>query len=270
MLDEKVLCAALDLVDVGMAIVGPDRRIEWCNAAYGEFVSHSAEGLIGQDFLGDALPCEEALQLADGWNGERMVTVSGEGAGGQVDVSVRRVVPGSDQRLVVVRRGLVRPVGSRRLPAEVVEELRAFVTELTGHVADSAVLATSPLSILVITIAEIESVRLTYGDAIVEEVLRQVARALVLQKRKADIIARYRESQFLILAPDTPHHGASMLAERIRRSVEGLGLRGGGQPLAVTLLAHATEYRPQMGGTVRQAVEKASAALAAQTLQIVS
>jgi diguanylate cyclase (GGDEF)-like protein len=269
-LDEKILCAALDLVDVGMAIVGRDRHIEWCNAAYAEFLGRSPEELIGADFLGDARPCSEALGLLTLWDREQMVTVSGECPGGPVDVSVRRVVPDSDQRLIVIRRGMVRSVGNRRLPAEVAEELRAFVTELTGHVADQAPLAVAPLSILVIAIAEIEAIRLNYGEAVVEELNRQVAQALVLEKRKADIVARYRESQFLILAPETPHHGAAMLAERVRRSVHALDLRTGGHPLTVTLLAHATEYRPQLGGSVREVVARASAALAAQTLQVVS
>jgi diguanylate cyclase (GGDEF)-like protein len=269
-LDEKMLCAALDLVDVGMAIVGRDRRIEWCNAAYAEFLGRTPEELIGADFFGDARPHCEGFDLVDLWNGESVLTVSGECPGGPVDVSVRRVVPDSEQRLVVLRRGMVRAVRSRRLPAEVAEEVRGFVRELTGHVADPAILAASPLSILMIAIAEIEAIRLAHGEEGVEEVHRQVAQALVLEKRKADIIARYGDNQFLILAPETPHHGASMLAERIRRSVHALDLRAGDQPLTVTVLAHATEYRSQLGGSVRAAVEKASAALAAQTLQVVS
>jgi len=270
-LDEKMLCAALDLVDVGMAIVGPDQRVQWCNASYAEFLGLSADELVGSDFFVEARPCDEVLDLEKDWGLERMVTISGESPGaGPVDVAVRPVMPGSDQRLVVVRRGLVRPVGGRRLPPEVAEELREYVTELTGHAADPMTLASAPLSILMLTVAELDAIRATYGEDTLEEVLRQVAQALVLQKRKADIIARYRDGQFLVLAPDTPRFGASMLAERIRRSVATINFDVRGEPLSVTLLAFAAEYRPSMDGTVREAVEKASTALSTQVFQIVS
>jgi diguanylate cyclase (GGDEF)-like protein len=270
-IDEKMLCAALDLVDVGMAIVGPDRRVLWCNTAYADFLARSADELAGLDFLGEGRPCHEALELEEDWDLERMTTVSGESpGGGPIDVAVRPVVPGSDHRLVVLRRGLVRPVSGRRLPDEVAQELGEYVTELTGHAADPAMLAAAPLSILMLSIAEFDSIRSVHGEEVLEEVLRQVAQALVLQKRKADIIARYRDGQFLVLAPDTPRFGASMLAERIRRSVVALDLRVRGEPLHVTVLAFAGEYRPSLDGTVREAVEKASSSLLAQALQIVS
>ena len=268
MLDEKILCAALDLVDMGMAIIDSRQRIEWCNVAYAELLGRSTEEFHGADFFGDARPCNEVLEYEDDWNRDRMFTVSGQSASGPVDVVVRPVVKGSQQRLVVVRRGVVRGNGSRRLPPEVAVELCEFVTDLTGHPADPMVLGAAPLSILVLTIAEHDAIRLSQGDEVLEEVLRQVAQALVLQKRKADIIARFRDGQFLVLAPDTPRSGASMLAERIRKSVEGLDLRVGGHALPVSLLAHSAEYRPHLDGNVREAVEKASNALSA--LQIAS
>jgi diguanylate cyclase (GGDEF)-like protein len=266
-LDENLLYAALDLVDVGLAIVGPDHRVEWCNAAYAEFLDIPADELVGADFFGVARPCDEVLELYGEWNAQRMVTVSGDSAHGPVDVTMRPVVPSSDQRLVVLRHGLVRPLGTRHLPPEAIEELRSYVTELTGHPADPSVVAAAPLSILMLAIAELESIRAAHGDDVVEEVVRQVAQALVLQKRKADIIARYRDGQFLVLAPDTPRYGATILAERIRRYVGGLDLEIDGRPLTITLLAHAAEYKPPMDGTVRGAIEKASATLASQTLQ---
>lgn len=268
--DEKMLSAALDLVDVGMAIVGPDRRVEWCNASYAELLARSPDDLVGVDFFADGSPCEEMLSLEAEWGLDRMITISAENPmWGPIDVTVRPVAPGSDQRLLVVRRGLVRSMGVRHLPVEVAQELHQFVSELTGHSADPVALATAPLSILMLAIAEHDAIRATYGDDVLEEVLRQVAQALILQKRRGDIISRYREGQFLVLASDTPRSGATMLAERIRRSLASLDLQVGGEPLQVTLLAFAAEYNPSIDGSVREAVHKASATLSAQAVEIV-
>jgi len=226
--------------------------------------------ISGASFFEGARPCDEVLDIEADWGADRILTVSGQGPGGPVDVSIRPMLPDTPERLVVLRRGIVRPMRGRRLPDDVATELCDYVTELTGHTADPTTLTAAPLSILMLMIAEAETIRATHGEDVAEDVLRQVAQALVLQKRKADVIARYREGQFLVLAPDTPRVGASMLAERIRRSVASLALEVSGEPLRVTVLAFAAEYRPAMDGTVREAVEKASASLQTQAFQIVS
>src|SRR5687768_18570163 len=112
---------------------------------------------------------------------------------------------------------MVRNLASRQLPSDVVSHIQEFLVELTGHGGDPTTLAAAPLSILLLGIEDLEGLRREHGEDTVEAVLRQVAQALVLQKRKADIIGRYRDGQFLVIAPDTPRHGAVMLAERIRR-----------------------------------------------------
>jgi diguanylate cyclase (GGDEF)-like protein len=233
-------------------------------------VGRAADEITGAGFFEEGRPCDEILEVESDWGVDRILTLNGEGPSGPVDVSIRPMLPGVPERLVVVRRGIVRPMRSRRLPDDVAGELCDYVTELTGHPADPTTLTAAPLSILMLMIAEAETIRATFGEDAAEDVLRQVAQALVLQKRKADVIARYREGQFLVLAPDTPRVGAAMLAERIRRSVASLGLEADGQPLRVTVLAFAAEYRPAMDGTVREAVEKASSGLQTQAFQIVS
>lgn len=268
--DETTLCAALDVVDVGMALVGPDLRIQYANAAYAEFVGASPDVLAGESVFGAGCPCAALHEHRERWEDAELMTVSGTSPDGAVvDVVVRPVMPGSEVRLVVVRRGLVRAMTGRRLPQTVVEELQDFLTEVTGHAADPSTLSAAPLSILMLGVEGLEDLRATIGDDSVESVLREVAQSLVLQKRKADIISRYGDGQFLVIAPDTPRYGAAMLAERIRARVESLGIEAGGEPVPVQLLTYTAEYRPQLDGSIRDAVQRASDAIAGRSAEAV-
>lgn len=259
--DAKTLSAALDAVDVGMALVGPDRLVQFCNVAYGESVGAAPEELVGASLFADACPCETLAAQESAWENGEMIAVSGESPlGNMVDVVVRPVMPGSDVRLVVVQRAFVRAVTGRRLPPGVATELHDIVAELTGHTTEQGALDAAPLSILMLGVEGIGSLRETQGAAAAEHVLREVAQVLVLQKRKADIISRYGDGQYLILAPETPRYGASMLAERIRRRVSALEITAGEKGLPVTLLTYASEYRPHLDGTVREAIARAAAA----------
>lgn len=260
--DRETLCAALDVVDVGLALVGPDRRIQFCNAAYGEFVGRPEEELQDLPVIGEGSPCDTFPKASEEWDGTEVVSMAGMSPLGEpVDVVTGPVVPGSDVRIVVIRRGLVRSVSGRLLAPEVAEEVRRFVAELTGHEAEPGSLGLGPLSILMLGLAGVDELGGRHGIEGVENVLRQVARSLVLQKRKADIISRYGEGQFLVLAPDTPRYGAIMLAERIQDSVAEIDIVVDGSPIDIELLAYAAEYRPKLDGTVGEAVEKASKAL---------
>lgn len=262
--DAKMLRAALDAVDVGMALVRADRSIAYANAAFADIVELSAAELEGAPLFGPACPCEALSDYAEAWETHDLITTTGSSpSGAVVDVAVRPVVPGEDTRLVIVRRGLVRSVGGKRLSDEEVADVQEFVTELTGHPADAGTLGTPPISLLLVGIEDLEALKRSGGDETVEETLRQVAQALVLQKRKADIISRYGDDQFLVIAPDTPRAGASMLAERIRGRLELLGLDVVGKPLE--LATYVAEFRPHLDGSIRSAVERASEALNGRT-----
>jgi diguanylate cyclase (GGDEF)-like protein len=269
--DQRTLCAALDAVDLGMALVGPDHRVEYCNAAYGEYLGLAPDAVAGHSVFGAGCPCEALAAYEDEWDRSEMIAVSGEAPmGGVVEVIVRLVAPGSDTRLLVVRKGMVRTITARRLTPDVIEDVARFVTALTGHPVDQASLAVAPLSILLLALADLSSLRERYGEEVAEDALRQVAQALVLQKRKADITCRYSDGQFLVLAPDTPRYGASILAERIRHSLSTLDLEVVDGPVPVTLLAYTAEYRPSMDGSIREAVEKASSMLSQRSARLSS
>lgn len=76
--DQRTLCAALDAVDLGMALVGPDHRVQYCNAAYGEFLGLAPDSLSGTSIFGAGCPCESLAAYETDWNLSEMIAVSGE------------------------------------------------------------------------------------------------------------------------------------------------------------------------------------------------
>lgn len=257
--DAKTLSAVLDAVDVGMALVGSDRRIRWSNAAYADFLGCLPKDLEGASVFASGCPCDGFRSREPEWDRVSTMTATGKTPDGTaVEVVVRPVTAESRLRLVVVRRGFVRYPSGRRLPPEVVEEMSLYLTELTGHAPDAGSIGVSPVSILMFEVNDLESLRTRVGDDGIEGVLRQVARALVLQKRKVDIVCRYRDTQFLVIAPETPRHGASILVQRIAAGVAALGVEVDGRPLEISLRTFSAEYRPAFDGPLRDAVVKAS------------
>lgn len=265
MTDERTLRAALDVVDLGIALVDADGGIDYANAAFAEFAGDSAESIVGASVFGGGAPCDALVGRRAEWAGADFLSVSGTSADGSpVEVVVRPVDADARTHLVVVRRGLVRTSSRGRLsPPAAAAELADYLAELTGHDIDQDAVAVAPVSILLLGVEGLDGLRRRHGQAAVEETLRQVAQALVLQKRKPDIVSRFGDEQFLVVAPGTPRAGAVMLAERIRERVASLAFEIDGEPVPVSVATHAMEYRPRVDGSIRDAVERASSALSA-------
>jgi GGDEF domain-containing protein len=267
MVESALLSAALDALDIGIALVGADGRIRHCNVAYADLLAAPPELLFGSSLFGAGSPCEALTGLAAEWDASKTFTVSGESFDGTaVDIAIRPVDAGASTSLILVRRGFARAAQRRGLPAEVVADIRAFLGGLTGHVPEDAVLARAPLSILVLGIDGLVAARRDGGEAESAEAVRQVAQVLVLEKRKSDIVSHYGDSRFLVLAPDTPGPRAALLAERFRNRVDALEMALGDPQLRVRLLVSSAEYRPQLDGSIADAVERAASVLVAHGL----
>lgn len=79
-------------------------------------------------------------------------------------------------------------------------------------------------SLLMLDIDHFKSINDNYGHAVGDEVIRNVAAILRAALREEDVPARYGGEEFGILLPDTPAAGAEVIAERIRRRIEGAAL----------------------------------------------
>lgn len=148
-------------------------------------------------------------------------------------------------------------VGNRR---QFNEQLAAAVLEArrTGK----------PLSLLLLDVDYFKPYNDIYGHAKGDDCLKQVAAQLgATLFRPDDELSRYGGEEFAVLLPDATTQGAMSVAERLRESIEELGIEHEGQPdtRVVTLSVGATTWNPLEStvapGTGKQLIEFADAAL---------
>lgn len=89
-----------------------------------------------------------------------------------------------------------------------------------------------PQAILMIDIDHFKLLNDRYGHPAGDTCLRKVAHALKSAlPRPDDVLARYGGEEFIVLLHDTDAVGAEAVAERLRATVEGLGIDNAGSPL---------------------------------------
>lgn len=73
-----------------------------------------------------------------------------------------------------------------------------------------------------------------YGHSVGDRLLQEVAKAITRQCRQNDLAARYGGEEFAIIVPEETISGATYLAERCRREIEGIRLAIGSKKIATT------------------------------------
>lgn len=91
------------------------------------------------------------------------------------------------------------------------------------------------LSVLVIDLDHFKSVNDTYGHLAGDVALKKVAHHLLRNTRKDDVVARFGGEEFLVLARDLSTSRALHLGEQLRKGIEALNLKEGGQEFQVTV-----------------------------------
>lgn len=91
------------------------------------------------------------------------------------------------------------------------------------------------LSLLIVDVDHFKRVNDTAGHPAGDAVLQQVARRLADAVREEDVVGRWGGEEFLVIAPHTDLTGASVLAERLRRSVGASPVTADGAALTITV-----------------------------------
>ena len=112
---------------------------------------------------------------------------------------------------------------------------RRGFNQLTSREVSRAVRAGHPLSVLALDVDHFKQINDEYGHLTGDEVLREMGSLLRETARLGDVVARYGGEEFEILAPDTNHEGARILADRIQQAFRTRPFAAVGVDRAVTV-----------------------------------
>jgi|GEM_PF-2183924 len=112
---------------------------------------------------------------------------------------------------------------------------RRYLFELAEHEFKVAARYYHPLSVIMFDIDHFKSVNDTYGHAVGDQLLVQVAKVASDQMRSADVFGRIGGEEFIIVLPATTASQAYPVAERIRTSIGAIMVETDKGPSAVTI-----------------------------------
>lgn len=103
----------------------------------------------------------------------------------------------------------------------------------------------SAVSVGMADVDEFKSINDNFGHSAGDEVLKGVAKTLRDSLRATDFVARYGGEEFLIVLSQTSIAEATLVAERLRRSVSARAMPGLAQGTRVTVSIGVTQHRPK-------------------------
>lgn len=92
-----------------------------------------------------------------------------------------------------------------------------------------------PLGVVLFDVDFFKRVNDTYGHSVGDAALKHLAELAKMTIRSADMVARYGGEEFVLLLPETGSEGATILADRLRRSVESTPLETENGPIQITI-----------------------------------
>jgi diguanylate cyclase (GGDEF)-like protein len=146
--------------------------------------------------------------------------------------------------------------------AATIDALTAVATrhhfwELAEKLLASASRHGRPLAAIMLDVDHFKAVNDTYGHAVGDAVLREVAARVQATVREADIVGRYGGEEFALLLPES--HDVTALAERLRATMAATPIVAHGQDITVTISAGISYLEP--GDDLDSLLGRADAAL---------
>lgn len=98
---------------------------------------------------------------------------------------------------------------------------RRYMESHLQTLAEQAATRSKPLALMILDIDYFKSINDNHGHDCGDDVLREFAVRIRKSIRGIDLACRYGGEEFVIVMPETDMHVASMVAERLRRSIAG-------------------------------------------------
>jgi diguanylate cyclase (GGDEF)-like protein len=164
--------------------------------------------------------------------------------------------------LVGLQRANVNRLIWRLSDAAVTDELTGLLNrrgfhELFETELERARRSGQPLSLIIGDLDHFKALNDRFGHAAGDRALEQLALILQTAKRRIDTAARIGGEEFAVVLPDSDHHAAYILAERMRREVRETFMY---EPYDLTISLGVATF-PVHGGTVEALIEQADDAL---------
>jgi diguanylate cyclase (GGDEF)-like protein len=149
------------------------------------------------------------------------------------------VLTGVIWRLVSALRRRIAAAEARIREMAITDDLtglrnRRFVLLRLGEEVSRAYRHGHALSCVLFDVDRFKEVNDLHGHAAGDAALRAIAAEALRGCRASDLLARYGGEEFLLLLPETDGAGAFAIAERLRRSLEGLRVEHAGRTLQAT------------------------------------
>jgi diguanylate cyclase (GGDEF)-like protein len=258
--------AGVSLALAAVLLIGYEDLPRWAFSVLA--ASGAAVALAGVWFGGDSYALLLALPVAYGvyflrkWEAALVVTLAAGGllaVGGEPVAVVALVSVGG---LVGMLRANVNRVIWRLSDAAVTDELTGLLNRRGFHdlfdtELERARRSGQPLSLIVGDLDHFKALNDRFGHAAGDRALEQLALILNTAKRRIDAAARIGGEEFAVILPDSDHHAAYILAERMRREVRETFMY---EPYELTISLGVATF-PLHGGDAEALVASADDAL---------
>jgi diguanylate cyclase (GGDEF)-like protein len=122
---------------------------------------------------------------------------------------------------------------------------RHFMRESSAYLTRGG--ANTQLAVMMLDLDHFKSINDTFGHAVGDAALKQVAQILTQVLRKTDLIGRMGGEEFAVVMPNTSEADARCIGQRLRQQVEQHAGIVDGKPLNLTISIGAT-YAKQFSG----------------------
>jgi diguanylate cyclase (GGDEF)-like protein len=121
---------------------------------------------------------------------------------------------------------------------------RRSILEILGRERLRAQREDAPVGVLMLDIDHFKQVNDTYGHLAGDEVLKEVARRLLLSVRPYDGVGRYGGEEFIVVLSGCDEASIEYRCETMRKAISGSPFSTGGAPIAITASLGATVFLP--------------------------